>query len=213
MAILDAQETTLEIGTGSTGSAVTITGITLTNPMILTATGHGLVNGDLVTAASFAGTDAEDINDNTYVVKYATDDTFAIELDASALTIDDNTDQATMTPAAWAKVGVITNFSINPTASERDRTTLADTERKWKRGIRDGGQMTFNLLWDNADTGLDAVVAAYKADTETLGFRITFSDDEAITLEKGYIIDYSISGDVDADATGAITIRGTVKAA
>lgn len=210
MAILDGQGTTLEIGTGSTGTAVTITDISLTNPMILTAVSHGLVNGDLVTASLFAGTDAADINGNTYVVKYATDDTFAIELDASALTIDDNTDGAKMTPAAWATVGIITNFSMNPTASERDRTTLADTERKWKRGIRDGGPMTFNLFWDNEDTGLDAVVAAYKADTETLAFKITFSDGEAFTLENGYVLDYSLSGDVDADATGAITIRGTV---
>jgi len=210
MAILDATGTTLEIGTGSTGEAVTISDISLTNPMILTSEDHGLVNGDLVTAASFAGDDAASINTNTYVVKYVTDDTFAIDLDASALTITDNTDTATMTPADFATVGTITNFSTNPTASERDRTTLADTERVWKRGIRDGGPMTFNLLWDNADTGLIAVKAAYEDDSEDLDFKITFSDAESITLKDGYILDYSISGDVDSDATGSITIRGTV---
>ena len=208
MAILDATGTTLEIGTGTTGTAKTITDLTLTNPMILTSVGHGLVNGDLVTASLFAGDDAASINGKKFVVKYATTDTFAIDLDASALTI--TCVGAKMTPAAFVKVGTITNFSMNPTASERDRTTLKDTERVWKRGIRDGGTMTFNLLWDNADTGLDAVKTAYTNGSENLAFRITFSDNKAITLQDGYVLDYSISGEVDADATGAITIRGTV---
>jgi len=208
MAILDATGTKLEIGTGSTGTAKTITDVSLTNPMILTSNDHGLVNGDLVTASLFDGSDAASINGKTFVVKYATEDTFAIDLDASALTI--TCVGAKMTPAAFVRVGTITNFSMNPTASERDRTTLKDTERVWKRGIRDGGTMTFNLLWDNADAGLDAVKAAYTNGSEDLDFKITFSDNEAITLENGYVLDYSISGDVDADATGAITIRGTV---
>ena len=208
MAILDATGTTLEIGTGTTGSEKIITDVSLTNPMILTSVGHKMVNGDMVTASLFDGSDAASINGKTFVVKYATEDTFAIDLDASALTI--TCVGAKMTPAAFVKVGTITNFSMNPTASERDRTTLKDTERVWKRGIRDGGTMTFNLLWDNADTGLDAVKTAYEDDSENLAFRITFSDNEAITLQNGYVLDYSISGDVDADATGAITIRGTV---
>lgn len=54
------------------------------------------------------------------------------------------------------------------------------------------------------------VKTAYEDDSENLAFRITFSDNEAITLQNGYVLDYSISGEVDADATGAITIRGTV---
>ena len=208
MAILDATGTKLEIGTGSTGTAKTITDLSLTNPMILTSNDHGLVNGDMVTASLFAGDDEASINGKTFVVKYATEDTFAIDLDASALTI--TCVGAKMTPAAFVRVGTITNFSMNPTASERDRTTLKDTERVWKRGIRDGGTMTFNLLWDNADTGLNAVKTAYTNGSENLAFRITFSDNEAITLQNGYVLDYSISGEVDADATGAITIRGTV---
>jgi hypothetical protein len=208
MAILDATGTKLEIGTGSTGTAKTITDLSLTNPMILTSNDHGLVNGDMVTASLFAGDDEASINGKTFVVKYATEDTFAIDLDASALTI--TCVGAKMTPAAFVRVGTITNFSMNPTASERDRTTLKDTERVWKRGIRDGGTMTFNLLWDNADTGLNAVKTAYTNGSENLAFRITFSDNTAITLQNGYVLDYSISGEVDADATGAITIRGTV---
>lgn len=207
MAILDATGTTLEIG-GTTGVAVTALTPAAGNPTIFTrATTHGLKNGDIVTIAGVAGTGAAALN-KSWVVKFVTANTFAVDHDSTGYTAMGTA--ATATPKTWVKVGTITNFSMNPTASERDRTTLKDTKRVWKRGIRDGGTMTFNLLWDNADTGLDAVKTAYEDDSENLAFRITFSDNEAITLQNGYVLDYSISGDVDADATGAITIRGTV---
>ena len=207
MAILDATGTTLEIG-GTTGVAVTALTPTAGNPTIFTkATAHGLKNGDIVTIAGVAGTNATNLN-KSWVVKYVTAKTFAVDHDSTSYT--EMGTAATATPTTWVKVGTITNFSMNPTASERDRTTLKDTERVWKRGIRDGGSMTFNLLWDNEDIGLDAVKTAYEDDSEDLDFKITFSDGEAITLKDGYVLDYSISGDVDADATGAITIRGTV---
>jgi len=207
MAILDATGTTLEIG-GTTGVAVTALTPAAGNPTIFTsATAHGLKNGDIVTIAGVAGTNATNLN-KSWVVKYVTANTFAVDHDSTSYT--EMGEEATATPTIWVKVGTITNFSMNPTASERDRTTLKDKERVWKRGIRDGGSMTFNLLWDNEDTGLGAVKTAYEDDSEDLDFRITFSDGEAITLKDGYVLDYSISGDVDADATGAITIRGTV---
>lgn len=207
MAILDATGTTLEIG-GTTGVAVTELTPAAGNPTIFTkATAHGLKNGDIVTIAGVAGTGAAALN-KSWVVKYVTANTFAVDHDSTGYT--EMGTAATATPTTWVKVGTITNFSMNPTASERDRTTLKDTKRVWKRGIRDGGTMTFNLLWDNADTGLDAVKTAYTNGSENLAFRITFSDNEAITLQDGYVLDYSISGEVDADATGAITIRGTV---
>lgn len=207
MAILDATGTTLEIG-GTTGVAVTALTPAAGNPTIFTrATTHGLKNGDIVTIAGVAGTGAAALN-KSWVVKFVTANTFAVDHDSTGYTAMGTA--ATATPTTWVKVGTITNFSMNPTASERDRTTLKDTKRVWKRGIRDGGTMTFNLLWDNADTGLDAVKTAYTNGSENLAFRITFSDNEAITLQDGYVLDYSISGEVDADATGAITIRGTV---
>ena len=207
MAILDATGTTLEIG-GTTGAAVTGLTPAAGNPTIFTkATAHGLKNGDIVTIAGVAGTNATNLN-KSWVVKYVTAKTFAVDHDSTSYT--EMGTAATATPTTWVKVGTITNFSMNPTASERDRTTLKDTERVWKRGIRDGGSMTFNLLWDNEDAGLNAVKTAYTNGSENLAFKITFSDNTAITLQNGYVLDYSISGEVDADATGAITIRGTV---
>jgi hypothetical protein len=206
---LDAQGTVLAISTGAAGEAITITDITLANPTILTATAHGLRNGDVVAAADFAGEDAASINGNSYVVSYVTDDTFAIDLDSTDLTIDDNTESATMTPDTWTDVGVITNFSISPSRSERDKTTLVDTERTYKVGLSDEGPWTFNVMYDNDDAGLSAVKTAYEDGAEDLGFRITFSDDEAVTLEDGYVLNYSIDGEVDGLASGTITVRGT----
>ena len=61
MAILDATGTTLEIG-GTTGAAVTGLTPAAGNPTIFTsATAHGLKNGDIVTIAGVAGTNATNL--------------------------------------------------------------------------------------------------------------------------------------------------------
>ena len=70
MAILDATGTKLEIG-GTTGVAVTGLTPEAGNPTIFKATAHGLKNGDIVTIAGVAGTNATNLN-KSWVVKYAT---------------------------------------------------------------------------------------------------------------------------------------------
>ena len=150
MAILDATGTTLEIGTGTTGAAVTGLKPAAGNPTIFTsATAHGLKNGDIVTIAGVAGTNATNLN-KSWVVKYVTAKTFAVDHDSTSYT--EMGEAATATPTTWVKVGTITNFSMNPTASERDRTTLADTERVWKRGISEDRCMKLIKLGENEDT-------------------------------------------------------------
>ena len=47
---ISAQGSVLAIGTG-TGSAVTITGVAVGNPTIITAAAHGFNNGDVITLA------------------------------------------------------------------------------------------------------------------------------------------------------------------
>jgi len=206
MAILDAQGTTLSIA-GSAGAAITTMTATAGYPTILTKASHGLSAGDIGTLSAFAGDDAALMNDEVVVVKYVTTNTFAVDIDTTGATL--TAANGTITPLDWLKVGTITDFNLGPARSERERTTLADDEKRYKLGMHDEGTYTFNVLWDNEDVGLDAVIAAYDAGTETCGFKITFSDGEVITLENGYVLNYSIGGGVDGDATGTITIRGT----
>lgn len=203
----EAQGTTLEMSTG-TGGAKTITDISLGNPTILTCSAHGLSDGDVVAAASFAGDDAASINGNTYVVLYATTNTFAIALDSTSLTITDNTDTATMTPETYTEIGNILDWD-NPgdTKNLIDYTTLRSTRQEESPGIPRNVDVTFNLNWTSDDTGLLAAETARSNDTSKT-FKITYSDASVHTF-TGYVTGINNSGAVDDKTGGTITIRRT----
>jgi len=203
--MLEAQGTTLEMSTG-TGGAKTITAMTLANPTMLTSVGHALVNGDVVAAANFGGADAASINGNTYVVMFKTTDTFAIDLDSTALTITDNTEEATMTPETYTAIGEILDWDLaGDTHNLIDHTTLASTRAEEKPGIPRGSAVSFNVNWTSDDAGLLAAEVARAAKTLKT-FKVTYSDASVHTF-TGYVIALSDSGGVDDKVNGSITLQ------
>jgi len=205
--MLESQGTKLEMDTGS-GSAKTITAMTLSNPTVLTSVAHGLSNGDVVTAALFDGADAADINGNSYVVQFVTDDTFAIDLDSTDLTIDDNTDTATMTPQSYTELCSITDFDIvGDTHNMIPFTALGSTRAEEKPGIPRGAPLTYSVNWTSGDAGLLAAEAARAARTLKT-FKQTYSDG-AVHTYTGYVIGINDSGSEDDKVNGTITIHRT----
>lgn len=63
---------------GFTNQHVTITGITTATPAVVTAAGHGLVDGDRVVITKVIGSMAAEVNNNTYVVDVLSSSTFAL---------------------------------------------------------------------------------------------------------------------------------------
>lgn len=206
----NAQGTTIEISS-TAGGAKTITDIALGNPTILTSAAHGLTNGDVVTAASFAGADAADINSNSYTIKNVTTNTFAIELDSTSLDITDNTDSATMTPVSWTEIGEIVGYDgFDGTAAIIPKTNLASTAVEKAMGLQDFGSLRVDIQIYDADTGQTAVRSA-KTNRTQRNFKITLPNAETRTF-AGYIISFTERGGVDAIVLGntEIMIDGEV---
>lgn len=204
---IETQGTTLHIASTASG-AKTITAIALGYPTILTSASHGLANGDVVTAASFAGDDAASINAIEFVVKNETTDTFAIELDSTDLTITDNTGTATMTPLSWIAVGEVIDFDgPGGSASVIDATHLGSTAREKRMGIPDEGQFTFSLNRVFDDVGQAACFAARAARAEK-NFKVTYTDDTVQSF-AGFVLQFSTSGGVDDKVNGSVTIEIT----
>jgi len=202
---IESQGFLLEMETGS-GGAVTLTDIAVGYPTILTKSDHGLSNGDVVTLANFAGDNAADINGQVKVVMFATDDTFAVDLDTTGKTITDNTNQATATPKALTEIGEVVDWSgPSGSASEIDYTYLRATAKKFMMGLPDEGQWTLNINWEPTDTGQQAAIAARVARAKK-SFKATYSDDSTATFD-GYVMGVSSSGAVDGKVSGSITIR------
>lgn len=203
---LESQGFKLEMA-GNDGGAETITAMTLSNPTILTSVAHALVNGDVITLANFAGDDAATLNDKVVVVSNVTDDTFAVDIDTTGLTITDNTDAATATPKAWTEIGEITDVNReDPGASEIDSTHLQSTMKEYLMGLEDGGTYSFSVNWLFDDAGQTALLAAKKARTKQT-FRATYSDDSTISLDAFVKTFSGPNASVDGKLTGNVVLK------
>lgn len=63
---------------GFVNQHVTITGATTATPCVITAAGHGLVDGDRIVITKIVGSIGAELNDNTYVVDVLSSSTFAL---------------------------------------------------------------------------------------------------------------------------------------
>lgn len=197
---ISAQGSTLEIGTGS-GSAKTITGVTLGNPTIITATGHGFNNGDVVTIAGVTGTTAAN---GTWSVLYKTTNTFAIALDTTGGAA--YVSGGTATGTTFTKILNLKDFSgFDGSASEIDTTNLDSTAKEFRLGLVDNGQFTINYDYDPADAGQNAL-RAKRVSGVLSNFRLTLPNQTPITF-NGYVKKASLQGGVDAVAKNASDIR------
>lgn len=205
---ISAQGSVFSVGTGS-GSAKTISGVSVGNPTIITSTAHGLSNGDVVTIAGLTGADAALLNGNTYTVKYKTTNGFAIDADTTGKTI--TAGSGTATPVTFTAVGNVKDYSgFDGSASELDRTNLSSTAKEFMLGLVDPGQFTLNFDSDMNDAGQAALRAKQYSGTLT-NFKLTFQGADVNSNRtytfQGYVKKLSTQGGVDAIVKCACDIR------
>lgn len=208
----NAQKTTLHIA-GSSGTPATLTAVTAGYPTILAMTGHsGVVNGDVVTLALFAGADAATLNGQTAVVMNkatgATNDTFTVQINTVGKTITIGT--ATATPSAWIKVGKLTGIKgTSDTSPDNKTTTLDDDTETYQPGLPDTGNVTLEMQCDDSDVGLAAIEAAFDARAVST-YKITYPTGVTpVRTFSGYAKSFPKVGDAPLGGiiTGSIEIK------
>ncbi len=151
---ISSQGSVLSLATGS-GSAKTISGVTLGNPTIITATGHGFSVGDVITIASVGGATA--VN-GTWIITNKTTNTFAINLDTTGGSA--YTSGGTATPVAWTPIVNVRSFTgFDGAANIIDVTNLSSTAEEIRPGIPRFGQISFEIDWDHGDPSHVALLA------------------------------------------------------
>ena len=188
---ISAQGSTLKIGTATAG-AKTISGAAIGFPTILTATAHGLSNGDVVTIAAIVGT-LSAMNGSTFVVKDITANTFMVEYNSTGLAY---TSGGTATPVQWTPIKNLNTFSgFDGQPSELDRTNLDSTAKELILGLVDFGMFTVNMDQDNADAGQIAARAAYVSGA-VKNFVLTLPNTNTATF-SAYVKRFGVAGGVD----------------
>lgn len=200
---IEAQGTKLEIS-GSSGDPVTTMTAAVGYPTVITKNAHGLTDGTIGTLSAFAGASAALMNTLVVTVKYATTNTFAVDIDTTGGTL--TAANGTITPLAYLEVGEITDFDgPSGSASVIDTTNLQSTAKQKLMGLPDEGQFTLSINRQPDDTGQLAVSAARTART-LKNFKLTLSDDSVLSF-AGYVLGDTWSGGVDGKVSGSITIE------
>ena len=192
---IPAQGTTVSIGTSS-GSAINITAVALTNPCRVTLSSvSGLNKGDVLTFASVVGT--TQLNGNSYVVQYiepATKIVTLAGLDATGFTAW--TSGGTATPVQWTKVGNVRSYNgFDGSASEIDRTNFDSTAKEFILGLVDPGHFGVEVDQDNSDAGQIALMTAMVTGL-IKNFKLQLPNGNTATF-TAYVKKFSSQGAVD----------------
>lgn len=199
---ISAQGSVLAIGTG-TGSAVTITGVAVGNPTIITSAAHGFNNGDVIVLAGLTGTDAALLNGQTVSVRNKTTNTYAVYIDTTGKVI---TASGTATPQVFTNVANVKDFSgFDGAASEIDVSNLDSVAKEFRLGLTDPGQFAINIDYDNSNAG-HVALRAKQVSGLLSNFKLTLPNTNVITF-TGFVKKFSLAGAVDAVAKTSVDIR------
>ncbi len=160
----------------SLATAVTITGITKANPGVVTATAHGLANGDYVLLSSQG---MHQLNNKIFRVANKTDNTF--ELEGENTTSYDTFTSGTATAITFG-ASMTTAQDINVSGGEpeyADTTTIHDSIKQRAPVVTSPMTMTMNNIFKPSDTALIELRSATKTLT-TRAIKLRFSDGSKI---------------------------------
>lgn len=192
----------------SFGTAKVITGVTATNPAVVTSSAHGFVEGDAVKITSVQG--MTQLNGNLYAVDNQATNTFELALtDASGYTAF-----ATGSPAnGQAEPVVFTEFCELTGVNQQDAgadtievSTICSTAKEFESGLSDSGTLTLDYNSAHLQPVQDALQDAKIAGT-TIAFKITFPTDGGHVLMFGVVQQTSLQGQVNGIWTGSATIK------
>lgn len=199
----NAQGATLKVGT--TATAKTITAITKANPAVVTATGHGFADGDVVKITSVVG--MTEINAKVGVVTVVDANSFKLNgIDSTAYTTYTSGGSATPTQVAVGNFKGWSGFAGQ--LSDIDVTDLSSVAKEYRAGLVDNGELQIDIQTLDTDEGQMALIGSRAASGPASKFVLTFANGKTRTF-NGYCKQFSENGSVDAVIMSQATIRIT----
>lgn len=190
------------------GFAAAVTGIsaiTQANPAVITKTAHGLVTGDVVKLTDIVG--MIELNDQIYVVKTLTADTF--ELVGVDSTLYDAYDSGgSFAEAQWSGSCEITNYS-GPSGSTTETETETNCGKAVDFGSPDPGSVT--LGFHMAPNAFQTALNESRINVADTIIRTTIAGGGGLMYDKGVVTQVQRDGSPSGPWTGGCTLRRTVE--
>lgn len=186
-------------------AADTITGITKANPAVVTATSHGLSNGDYVVLT------VQGMHQlNGKVVRVANQATNTFECEGVDSTLYDTFSSGTAEGITFG-TSITTATTMSATGGDFDfidTTTIHVNARTQIPGLANSLAYTFDNLWDIADAGQIAMKSATDSQAQR-AFKFTFGTGGPIMVFTGYV---GFSGAPTGNAQDKVTASAVITA-
>jgi hypothetical protein len=185
----------ISVSTGVTGVSPTpsISAISLTNPAIITAAAHGLVQGDVAKLSGIVG--ATQFNGNLYAVDDVTTNDFS-------LAEEDNSNGSAYTSGGKADKIAFSAFCEltganrqGGGASQEEVSTVCSTAKEFEQGLADAGTLSMDFNFAPNTTVQAALIAAEKSG-DKMAFKIVLPNSGGTIILIGTVQTTSFSGAV-----------------
>jgi len=190
------------------GTAVTITGITQASPGVVTATGHGFIDGDYVYIEAIG---MSQLNEKVVRVSNKTTDTF--ELEGINTTLFDDFTSGTVQKVTFG-TSITSATSISASGGDFDFidiTTIHDNVKKQIPGLPSAISYSMDHIWDATDAGQTAMKAASDLQGKR-AFKFQFGTGGKILVFAGYVGFAGLPGGSAQDkvtSSAVFTMNGT----
>jgi len=196
---------TFQVQTGFAATK-TITAITNDDPGEVTATAHGLSDGDVGKIATVVG--MTEVNDKLFVVDNSATNTFDLA-NTDTTAYGDYTSGGTFAPATLSAFCELTGVNQQDGAADQvEVTTICSTAKEFEQGLSDSGtiQLDYNFAPNEA---VQAAIRAAKVSGEAITFKVTLPGTGGSIILIGTVQQSSFTGQVNGVWTGSTTVKLT----
>lgn len=191
---------------GVTTTPGTITGATAANPIVITETGHGRADGDVVKIAAVVG--MTELNDGVFVIENVTANTYELA-DVDGTDYTTYVSGGTASGADLSKLCELTSYTRSGgTSPDIPATSQCSTAQEFEIGLPDFGttQADYNFA---PTVGVQAALQAAYASGTAIVVDVVLPNSGGHMVHLGFVQQTSEQASVNGLWTGSLTIRNT----
>lgn len=183
-----------------------ITGVTKSNPAVVTESSHGRSNGAVVRIKNVGG--MTELNDGVYVIEVVNNNSYKL-LDVDSTEYGTYTSGGIVDQANFSKICELTGYNRQGgTSPEIAATALCSTAQEFEIGLPDFGTLQLDYNFAPQTNVQDAMQDAYLSG-DVVAVKVTLPKSGGVMVQLGYVQQTSETASVGGLWTGSMTLRCT----